>query len=193
MTESRNSVESDLSLAYLREDELGKFRSGKRVFHVAAACREPYLACIYVNELLDFQVILEDLDLIGTARLVNRLKTDKEASVLLGSASACRDLFSVLEERCPDHTGLIRIAKHTKLCAPLEDHLIFKNAVKCNCHTFLFYQIIKENAHKVVHHDQSIADDYKETVRHRVRKPKQLVNSILIKGQPNIVLQNTTA
>ena len=139
------------------------------------------------------QVILEDLDLIRTARLVDRLKTDKEASVLLGSASACRDLFSVLVERCPDYTGLIRIAKHTKLSAPLEDHLIFKNAVKCNCHTFLFYQIIKENAHKVVHRNQSITDDYKETVRHRVRKPKQLVNSILIRGQPNIVLQNTTA
>ena len=129
MTESRNSGEPYLSLADLRDNELGKFGSGKRIIHITAACSEPYLACINVSKSLYFHIVLEDPDLIRTAGFIDRIQTDKETSVLLCSASACRYFIPVFEKRSSYYTGPVGKAKHTKLSAPLEDHLILKNAV----------------------------------------------------------------
>ena len=129
MTEGGNSVESYLSLADLRDNELCKFGSGKRIVHIAAACSKPDLTCINVSEFLHFRIVLVNLDLVGTARLIDRIQANKEASVLLCSTGAGSHFISVFQKRSSDYTGLVAEAKHTKLGAPLEDHLILKNAV----------------------------------------------------------------
>ena len=141
MAECGDFVISDLCISDLGKDKLGKFRSYERIVHVAAACSKPDLTCISILDLAGFDVVFIDLDLVRTARFVNRLKTDQEASVLLSPASARSNLIAVLNERTSDNTSLVGVSEHTKLGAPLEDHLISENAVKCNCHTFLFYQM----------------------------------------------------
>ena len=46
-----------------------------------------------------------------------------------GTASTGADLVAVLNDRTSDNTSLVGVTEHTKLGAPLEDHLISENAV----------------------------------------------------------------
>ena len=148
MTECRHLIVPDLSLTYLWNDKLGKFGPDERIIHVAAACSKPDLTGIRVSDDQGFNFVFRDLDLIRSARFIHGLKAYKEASILLGTACTGGDLLPILAKRTPDNAGLIGITEHTEFGAPLEDHFIFKYAVKFNCHTFLLYQMSEQLACK---------------------------------------------